>query len=156
MYINNVKFAEAGQELKGKVELSQLERVQEIDGYSGTLDYVLVGKKDKLNRPTLSLRLYGIIHTLCQNCLQPMEVTVDNTSEITIFFDEDQLDASLFGENSSGVADGVLAEEEFDVVQLLEDEVIMLIPYATKHESCIGLNYTDEVDSPFKVLKNLI
>lgn len=156
MYINNVKFAKSNQAINAKIDLSKLERVREIGDYSGDIEFALNGFIDKLNRPTLSLRVYGIIRTLCQNCLQPMDVAIDNVSEITIFFDEDQLDASLFGENDSGVADGVLAEEEFDVMQLVEDEIIMLIPYANKHESCVGLSYTDNVESPFNVLKKLI
>jgi len=156
MYINNVKFAKNNQRQTGKVDLTKLSRVQEIDSYSGELNFELIGLVDKLNRPTLNLRIYGIIHTLCQNCLQPMDVQIDNTSGITVFYTEEQLDAALFGDASSGVEDGVLAEEEFDVMQLVEDEVIMLLPYATKHEKCIGMSYADKAENPFEVLKNII
>ena len=69
---------------------------------------------------------------------------------------EDQLDATLFAEGDSDVEDGVVAEAEFDIMQLLEDEVIMLLPYASKHESCIGMSYHDSSDSPFDILKNII
>ena len=156
MYINNVKFAKSAQECVGKIDLSAQPRIQEIDNYTGALSFKLVGFVDKLNRPTLSLTIHGIIHALCQNCLQPMEVSIDNHSEITVFYTEDELDAALFGGHDSEVEDGVLAEEEFDVMQLVEDEVIMLIPYAHRHESCVGLSYADEADSPFKMLKEII
>lgn len=156
MHINNVKFANNKQELKGKLDLSKLERIQDLGNYTGILDFELKGYIDKLNRPTLSLYVCGIICTSCQNCLQPMNVSIDNQTEITVFYTEDQLDASLFEDKISGVSDGVLAEEEFSVMQLVEDEVIMLIPCASKHESCIGLSYTDDVESPFKILKKLI
>lgn len=156
MYIDNVKFAKSGKVINGKLDLLKCERIQEIDQFSGEVSYELVGYLDTLNRPTLKLSIYGIIGTLCQNCLQPMELTLDNQSCITVFFNEDQLDAALFADGDSDVEDGVLAEAEFDIMQLVEDEVIMLLPYASKHESCIGLSYHDSADSPFGVLKNII
>lgn len=156
MYIDNVKFAKTGQELSGTLNLANLERVQELDNYSGVIEYKLLGSLDTLNRPTLTLSVCGIITALCQNCLQPMEIQIENSSRITVFFNEDQLDSALFTEQDSGVEDGVLAEEEFDVLNLVEDEVIMLLPYASKHDECMGLSYHDEAESPFSVLKQII
>lgn len=156
MYINNIKFAKNKQEIAGKIDLSKQPRIQEIDNYTGILDFKLLGVIDKLNRPTLSLTIYGIIHALCQNCLHPMDVSIDNCSEITIFYTEAELDAALFSGHDPEVGDGILAEDEFDVMQLVEDEVIMLIPYAHRHESCIGLSYSDNADNPFKILKKII
>ena len=156
MYINNVKFAKNQQQQSGRIDLAKLLRVQEIDSYTGELSFELSGYLDNLNRPTLKLLLCGTIATLCQNCLQPMVVAVDRQSKLTVFYTEEQLDAALFGDNDSGVADGVLAEDEFDILQLVEDEVIMLLPYAAKHESCHGLSYHDEALNPFNVLKELI
>lgn len=155
MYINNVKFAKAAEEISGEVDLTKVARVQEIDEYKGTIKYKLTGGSDKVNRPTLTLSIYGTIWALCQNCLCPMELTLDNESQITIFYTEDQLDAALFAEESDA-DDGVLAENEFDVMQLVEDEIIILLPYAIRHESCIGLSYHDDEKSPFSALKHII
>ncbi|RTL13041.1 MAG: metal-binding protein [Neisseriaceae bacterium] len=156
MYINNVKFAKSAHEISGELALESVERIQEIGEFKGTIKYTLKGSVDRLNRPTLILSIYGIISALCQNCLQPLELSVENQTPITIFFNEDQLDAALFSESESDVSDGVLAEDEFDVMQLVEDEVIMLLPYAAKHDSCIGLSYHDKVESPFNILKQII
>lgn len=155
-YINNVKFAKEEQQLSGVLDLAKSERISELDDYSGEIKYSLIGMKDELNRPTLQLSIYGIISALCQNCLQKMTIELDNQSQITIFFTEDQLDHAMFSEDGSDVEDGVLAETEFDVMQLVEDEVIMLLPLAPKHEECIGLSYHDEETSPFSELKNII
>lgn len=156
MYIDNVKFAKTGEKLSGVLDLSKVARIQEIADYTGEVKFELVGTIDKLNRPTLNLSVYGIIHTLCQNCLQNMDIELNNSSAITVFFNEDQLDEALFSGEQSDVEDGVLAEKEFDVENLVEDEVIMLLPYAAKHDECVGLEYHDDADSPFKVLKQII
>lgn len=156
MYIDNVKFARNGQEISGTLDLSKVDRIQELDNYTGVVEYKLLGSIDTLNRPTLTLSVCGIISALCQNCLQPMDIRIENSSRITVFFNEDQLDSALFEEQNSGVEDGVLAEEEFDVLNLVEDEVIMLLPYASKHDECEGLSYHDDAESPFSVLKQII
>jgi uncharacterized protein len=85
-----------------------------------------------------------------------MEIILENRAQLTIFPTEAQLDQALFADGESEVEDGVVAEAEFDVMQLVEDEIIMSLPYAAKHDSCIGMNYHDESTSPFSVLKQII
>ncbi len=156
LYVDNVKFAKAKKKLAGELDLVQSTRVKELGEFTGIIKYNLDGAVDSLNRPVLILSIYGIISTLCQNCLQSMELNIDNQSRITVFFNEDQMDKAMFADIESEVEDGVLAESEFDVMQLVEDEVIMLLPYASKHDECIGLSYHDDADSPFSKLKNII
>jgi uncharacterized protein len=156
VYINNVKFARSAQKLSGEINLGTVARIQEIGEFQGVVKYTLQGEVDRLNRPALVLSIYGIISALCQNCLHSLDISIENQTQITVFFNEDQLDAALFSESESDVVDGVLAEDEFDVMQLVEDEVIMLLPCAAKHDSCIGLSYHDKVESPFNILKQII
>jgi uncharacterized protein len=157
MYIDNLKFAKSGQSISGELDLSLVARIQEIEEYSGVIKFELSGAVDSLNRPTLKLNIHGIITTLCQNCLQPMDIQLDNSSDITIFFTEEQLDKALFSEDvDHGAEDGVLVEQEFDVMNLVEDEVIVSLPYVSKHDACVGLSYHDDSTNPFGVLKKII
>lgn len=156
MYIDNVKFAKSNQTISQTIDVMTLSRVQEIDNYQGKLDFKLSGYIDSRNRPVLNLAVYGIIDTLCQNCLEGISLTIDNVSDITIFFSEKTLEAALFSDSEIDVADGVLFDEEFDVIGLVEDEVIMLLPVAPKHESCVGLNYHDQTENAFSILKKNI
>lgn len=157
MYIDNLKFAKSGQSIEGELDVGLVERIQEIEEYKGVIKFQLAGSVDNLNRPTLNLHIHGIITTLCQNCLQPMEIQLDNSSAITIFFTEEQLDQALFSEDEDqGAEDGVLVEQEFDVMNLVEDEVIVSLPYVSKHDACVGLSYHDDTANPFSVLKKII
>ncbi len=156
LYINNVKFAKENRVLSGKLDLASVPRINEIDDYRGVVDYTLSGFMDELNRPTINLKVCGIISALCQNCLQEMQISLDNLSRITVFYNEEDLDSALFSGESTDVEDGVLAENEFDVMMLVEDEVIMLLPLAPKHDACLGLSYHDDVASPFSELKKLV
>lgn len=156
MYIDNVKFAKNQQNISGEIDLGNIERIQEIDSYSGIVKYSLTGDVDKLNRPVLILSICGKIAALCQNCLEPIEISLDNLTNVTIFFNEDQLDEALFSDETSEVEDAILAEEEFDVMNLIEDEIIICLPYASKHDDCVGLEYRDDIKSPFGILKDII
>lgn len=156
MYIDNVKFAKNKQNINGEIDISKVERIQEIDAYSGFIKYSLNGNVDKSNRPVLILNICGKISTLCQNCLEPVEIDLDSSTTVTIFFNEDKLDAALFSDETSDVEDAVLAEEEFDVMNLVEDEIIICLPYASRHDDCDGLEYHDDVKSPFGILKDII
>jgi uncharacterized protein len=154
--INNVKFAQAQKQLSATIALSKLARVQEIDSYAGEIKFKLQGALDNLHRPILKLSIYGIISALCQNCMQPLAIKLDSLTVITVFFTEKQLEQALFAAADLGVEDGVLAEDDFNVIQLVEDEVIMLLPYAPKHESCVGLSYHDPIENQFSGLKEII
>ncbi|MDD3266347.1 MAG: YceD family protein [Burkholderiales bacterium] len=156
MYIDNVKFAKNKQETHGEIDISKVERIQEIDAYSGFIKYSINGDVDKSNRPILVLNVCGKITTLCQSCLDPVEINLDSSTVVTIFFNEDKLDAALFSDENSDVEDAVLAEEEFDVMNLVEDEIIICLPYTSKHDDCDGLEYHDDVKSPFGILKDII
>lgn len=156
MYIDNVKFAKNQQKINGEIDISTVDRIQEIDTYSGFIKYSINGDVDKLNRPILVLNVCGKITTLCQSCLEPIEINLDNSTVVTIFFNEDKMDTALFSDETSDVEDAVLAEEEFDVMNLVEDEIIICLPYASKHDDCDGLEYHDDVKSPFGILKDII
>lgn len=154
MYLDNLKFAREQRSLAGVIDLCKLVRVQEIDNYTGELNYILVGDVDKLQRPILKISICGIITALCQNCLLEMQIEISNHSVVTIFNTEAQLDAALFAGGDAEVEDGIVADDEFDISEFLEDEVIMLLPYSYKHAECVGLNYHDIALNSFSSLKD--
>ena len=78
MYINNVKFARSAQKLSGEIDLGTVARIQEIGEFQGVVKYTLQGEVDRLNRPALVLSIYGIISALCQNCLQSLDISIEN------------------------------------------------------------------------------
>ncbi|MFD2448348.1 YceD family protein [Vogesella fluminis] len=52
---------------------------------------------------------------------------------ITLFSREDKLEAAVEADDE---LDAILAEETFDVIALIEDEIIMGLPLSLMHDDC--------------------
>ncbi len=155
MLINNIEFASSQQIIEQEIEISQFKRAQELlDSLTGLVSFKLSGEVWD-DKPALNVLIYGKISTLCQNCLNPVEVTLRHSGIVPIFSSESELDEALFGENPIA-PDGVAADPQFDVLDFIEDEIIMLLPLAPKHEECVGVSYNDGGNNPFGMLKQLI
>ena len=65
----------------------------------------------------------------CQRCLQPLEWTVDQKTVVALAGSEDEADA-LDAESDGEV---VLAAGPLDPLELVEDELLLTLPYAPTH-----------------------
>ena len=114
-----------------------------------------------------SKRIDGEVHTvvsvLCQRCLQPMRLPIDSTFAVGVVWSDDQ--ASRLPKDLEPY---VVGEGPQDIRDLIEDELILCVPYAAYHEreDCAGgyrQDVTDEIGAsekadkpnPFQVLEQL-
>jgi uncharacterized protein len=151
-YIDNVDFAKKGQTITGSISSDSLNRTAEIlEELGGSLDYKIAGSIDHKNKPVLTIRIYGKIATLCQNCLEKLDIPIDCSNIVAIFYTESDMDNALFGDEAV-YDDGILADANFDIESFVEDELIMSLPIAPKHETCGQIKYHDKPNNPFSVL----
>ena len=156
MLINNLKFAYEKKVIESEIDIDQLHRVNGVlPDIKGHIKYKIIG--DVLDKPILCIEIYGKIITSCQNCLEEIEIDVKRLDNIFIFNNEKELDNALFSEDSS-INEAILASDEFNVLEYIEDEIIMSVPIAPKHNKCINKIFSevDVKDSVFSNLKNLI
>ncbi|WP_051532182.1 YceD family protein [Brackiella oedipodis] len=97
---------------------------------------------------------------LCQRCLKPFIFEVDSRATVQPVNSEqafDDLDESGFIDEQA--YDKLLANPKLDVAHLLEDEILLSLPYIPRHEneSCIDMTaYAPQKDpSPFAILEKL-
>jgi uncharacterized protein len=62
-----------------------------------------------------------------------MPVNLVADSVITLFISEEKMDAAVEDDDE---LDAILAEPEFDVLALIEDEIIMGLPLSPLHDDC--------------------
>lgn len=136
--INNLIFAKEQKTLSGTIDISEFKRVghSDLGELSGEISYTLTGEMGAKNRAVLKLILYGKIRTLCQICLNPIELNISCDQDAIIFKDEMQLEQELSETHDTDVIDGIIADKNFNVLDFIEDEVIMLLPVSPKHETC--------------------
>ena len=154
MNINNLKFALEKNFIEDELDIESLHRVIDVlPNLKGRVKFKILG--DKLDKPILYIEICGKITTSCQNCLNEIQIDIKKADNVFIFNNEEELDKALFSEDSK-IYEAILASEEFNVLEYIEDEIIISLPIAPKHNKCISKFETVTNNSSFKNLKNLI
>jgi len=152
-FIDSVDFARKGKELRGEIAVSELSRLADMLANSGgSLTYIVRGYHVD-GRDMLDVSLQGACALRCQRCLGELEYPVNVVSRLRLL-PADELDAS---EEDDDV-DAIEAESRLDVVALIEEELLLALPFAPRHPegACApAMNDLQEKASPFAALAGL-
>ena len=125
--------------LEGIVDATTLPRMADgvaEEGGPARVAWRIEGTADALGRPALEIGLDGIVPLECQRCLAPFEGPVAQRTLLLLARDEREL-ARLDGEAEYEV---VLASVPLDALELVEDELLLTLPFAPRCErpECVG------------------
>ena len=156
--IDGFEFASAGASKQGVWPVSDFPRLRDmLADDAGEVAYQLDGVRDGRGRPSLRVRVRGTLHLRCQRCLEalPYDVQADATLVLAGTL------AEIHAEPADVHApDRVVAGKEMPVRDLVEDELILALPYAPRHESCTARPSPDAGNgntmSPFAGLRGLM
>lgn len=159
LVIDTLEFAREGRSVSGTVPVSALPRLLEAVGATeGTLECELHGRRED-GRNWLSLSVRGQFDLVCQRCLGRMPYVLEADNELQVIAPgEPWPDETLEDGALSLGADAVAAEAAQVVTELIEEEVLLVLPVAPKHEeSCEPPARSDDklAVSPFAVLATL-
>jgi len=130
-FIDSLDFARNGQEISGEVPIAELPRLLDaLENPQGVLSYTVRGGLDDLGNPLLDVSITGSCRLRCQRCLNGLDYAVQLDSRLLL---RDQAGLDALG-NDEDEFDSVLAEAHLDVLDLLEEEVLLSLPIAPKHE----------------------
>ncbi len=141
-------FAASGQTLQGKVSLQDLDarsHSPDIADLAAEVSYSLAAGRDDWDRIRLSLHLAGSLKLCCQRCLQPFDFELDETAQVVLFADEEALDQAVQDDDT---LEGMVCGRELDVYSLLEDQILMALPFSPKHENCGSGETAVQSDKP--------
>ncbi len=125
------RLSSSGGQIAGRVDPGQLPRLaEEVEPGRGEIAWRIVGTHDAQGRPALAVELKGHVPLECQRCLGTVDIPVDQRTEILLAHDEHEL-VALDAESELEVA---LAEERLEPRALVEDELLLTLPYAPRHE----------------------
>jgi uncharacterized protein len=133
------RFAQDGGRIAGHDPLAGFERLmQETQGRGGESRVDWEAEGELRNPGHVHPEVWLFLHAgtrlelVCQRCLQP--VTVEVEVDRRFRFVPDESTAAAQDEQSD---EDVLAESRsFDLVQLVEDELLMDLPLAPRHDTC--------------------
>ncbi len=152
--IDGFAFADSGKVLQGVWPVPDFPRLCDmLHAGSGSVQYSVSGGHDREGRPALRVVLRGKLLLRCQRCLQPLEYPVDLDTLLTLARspsegDDDPLDSGI---------ERVVAGREMAVRELLEDELLLALPFAPSHMDCAAQDAGErEGGSPFAKLRGLM
>lgn len=157
--IDAFEFCRLNERAEGEFPVGELTRLSgETADHVGVLKWVLVGGTGESGHPELTLAVSGPVNLICQRCLGAMSFDVSSRSTLVLARDEGAADAIEESLDDESV-DVIAGSTTFDVVGLVEDEAMLALPVAPKHDACPAAATTGaatvEKVSPFSVLKNL-
>lgn len=169
--IDSLDFANNNRELRGAIPLAEMPRLQDMLATAdGTINYVVRGflgldhwGQDNGNRsgkPMLEVMLDGLCQLRCQRCLQGLSYSVQLVSRL-LLVQADELDESS---NEDDKIDSIPADTNLDVFDLLEEELLLSLPFAPRHPmgECqpavadyVAVETDQAVKNPFAVLAEM-
>lgn len=138
--------------LEGNLPLTRFSRLGDyLAEGGGNIAYRLVGYIDTNGRKQLLLNASGVIPLCCQRCLEPIAFTLDVDSVLELIRSDDDLSQEDLEDDSK---DFLVAQRDLDVVGLIEDEIILTLPVAPRHQNCALplAGQGSEKESPFSAL----
>lgn len=156
--INSLEFARKALEFHDILPLLRFSRLGEyLASSDGAVDIDLIGKVDAQGRPTLHLNVRSVLTLTCQRCLDSFEYALDLDVDFIIVSNENAIQ-SPDSEEYDDEVDYLVAEAQLQIIDLVEDEILLALPLAPKHEEsvCGGTGRVElKKPSPFAVLKGL-
>ncbi len=153
--IDGLEFARSGGVLDRRLALAGLPRLADLlTTTDGFLAVRLEGWRDDQGKSWLQLDVAGEPVLCCQRCLGGVKFPLAIKSRLQLIAPgEDWPDDDL--EDDS--ADAIAAEGELNVLSLIEDEVLLALPIAPRHEHCESplANASEHGSSPFSALAAL-
>jgi uncharacterized protein len=106
-----------------------------LSSQAGTVEYSLAGMPDAKDRPALHLRIRGALQLGCQRCLAPIEFPLRIHAVLVLARSQAEIDAMPVEAEGP---DWMVASKAMEVHELLEDELLLAVPYAPRHEHCVA------------------
>lgn len=163
------RFAEAGAELAAEAGVGQYARLLAETAGLGADRPLRWSATGELRNPGhlhpqvwLHLRAHATLPLTCQRCLAPVEVPVAVDRSFRFVADE----ATAAVEDDQAEEDVLALSRSFDLAELVEDELLMALPVAPRHDTCpeaVPLSAGDEEfedalsrrENPFAALARL-
>lgn len=154
--IDGFEFASAGAMQQGRMPLGGFARLKDqLASEAGDVEYAVEGVLDPRGRPSLRLRVSGVLELRCQRCLEAMPFEVDEEQLLVLAATQAEIDADPA---DADAPDRVLAGKQMVLRDLVEDQLILALPFAPRHARCKAAGELGDEGkvSPFADLRDIL
>jgi uncharacterized protein len=154
--IDGFEFAGAGSSMRGAWAAGEFPRLRELlYDNAGSVDYELRGARDALGRHNLELRVLAKLRLTCRHCLDAVGVELQENVTLWLAHSQAELDAQPL---TAEGPDGIVAAKDMAVRDLVEDQLLLALPYAPRHSNCSAQGKAAPVErqTPFADLRSML
>ncbi|HEY9572408.1 MAG TPA: DUF177 domain-containing protein, partial [Pusillimonas sp.] len=155
-----------GREVHGQAPIARFERLIEDlpEQADTTVSWAVRGMQDARGRAFLQVDVKAAPTLECQRCLKPFQWPMDSTNRLEVVRSQAALEAEdVLDAESDDIIERIVGSQRLDVLELVEDEIILGLPYVPMHDVCPSLpeSLSQEPDtdparpSPFAALSQL-
>ena len=128
--IDGLAFAHNAAVLEGRLGMESLPRLAQSGCSGSVVDFVLTGEINERGKPGLRLAVDGSVRLECQRCRGSLDFPLHLEAQLELASSEAGIRAV------DDDIERVVAGHEMSVAALVEDEVLLALPMAPKHEQC--------------------
>jgi len=153
--LDSLEFARNAGVLQCSVRLDELPRLADLlYSRAGSLSVRLRGSRDEEGRSWLELDVAGEPVLGCQRCLGGVGLALSIHSRLRLIAPGEEWPDDDLEDDS---ADAIAADRELAVLALIEEEVLLALPIAPRHEHCASplASEAETGSSPFAALAAL-
>jgi uncharacterized protein len=140
------EFAQSGRQAAGALRIAQLPRMlNEVPADAPERDTVFTWQGEGSTQPELQddgtdapqpylrLAVHGSAWLMCQRCLSPYSQHLDVDATYRIVDTEEEADEFPLDDDE---VDVIVGSRQFDLVDLIEEELLLSLPLVPKHDVC--------------------
>lgn len=130
--IDGLEFARTGQSLRGSLPISGLTRLRDsLADDLGEVEFAVQGGRDARRRFILTVEISGVLHLQCQRCLEAFGYPLRLSNALLLVAPG----GAAAGDMEADDAEWIEASSPLDVAVMIEDEILLSLPYAPRHEA---------------------
>ena len=133
-------FGRAGEVRSGSTQVSALERIADEATSDDPVEWRVQGEviaradaPEYADHVGLRLHLHAALDVPCARCLEPRRSVFDIDRRFVVFDSDEAADEAPLDDDRF---DPIVANREYDLAELLEDELLLAIDSAGTHETC--------------------
>jgi uncharacterized protein len=157
--IDAFEFCRTGGTREGVTPVADMERLaRDCASPDGEIAWKAEGGTSRQGFPQMRLAVRGAVQLTCQRCLAPFAYEIDSSTLLMLGEDDakaDEIEEVIDDET----IDVIVGTRSMNLMDLIEDEALLALPQAPKHDVCPDTALLDSVrsekKSPFDALKAL-
>ena len=152
--IDTRRTADRGERIDRQLTTRDLPRLRkECSTPFAPVDVSVTGVSTSLGKPGVRVSMRAQVKVPCQRCLKPLPLDLN----LACAFEWVANESEQALRDADDAWDAVIAVEQVDLLPLLEDELLLAVPFAPMHQACRSgvAAGTSEKVSPFAALANL-